>query len=232
MIRADRERLRARQLACRGERLRRLRNQERAVRDRRDAGRRSAHAARRSWDLHLFGDARHLDADEGLTHADEHRDRPRRQHEYLGGRAVQRRVCVPGCDRDGAARLVLRPQDGSGDGKRHGWRRAGLGSLVGRRRRVGSAVSAAPYTFQWDTTKVADGSHTVAVTVTDSLSGTATSARSARDRRQHAAERRSCSSRPRTRGSAARRRSRYRRRTPTGSSRSSSRSTVPRSARF
>ena len=41
---------------------------------------------------------------------------------------------------------------------------------------VGSSVSNAPYTFQWDTTKVADGSHTVAVSVTDSLNRTATSA--------------------------------------------------------
>ena len=41
---------------------------------------------------------------------------------------------------------------------------------------VGLSVTNAPYTFQWDTTKAADGSHTVAVSVTDSLNRTATSA--------------------------------------------------------
>ena len=41
---------------------------------------------------------------------------------------------------------------------------------------VGSPVTTAPYTFQWDTTKVAGGSHTVAVALTDSLNHTAMSA--------------------------------------------------------
>jgi len=39
---------------------------------------------------------------------------------------------------------------------------------------VGSATTS-PYTVNWDTTKVADGSHSVTATVTDSRSGTATS---------------------------------------------------------
>ncbi len=41
---------------------------------------------------------------------------------------------------------------------------------------VGSVISAAPYTFLWDTTKVPDGTHTLAVAVKDSVSSTATSA--------------------------------------------------------
>jgi hypothetical protein len=40
---------------------------------------------------------------------------------------------------------------------------------------VGFPDNSAPYTFQWDTTKVAAGSHTVAVSVKDSLQHTATS---------------------------------------------------------
>jgi hypothetical protein len=41
---------------------------------------------------------------------------------------------------------------------------------------VGTAIAAAPYTFQWDTTKLADGSHTIAVTAKDGAGKTATSA--------------------------------------------------------
>jgi hypothetical protein len=41
---------------------------------------------------------------------------------------------------------------------------------------VGQAVAAAPYTVQWDTTKLADGSHTIAVTAKDGAGHTTTSA--------------------------------------------------------
>ena len=40
----------------------------------------------------------------------------------------------------------------------------------------GSPLTAGPYTFSWDTTKVADGSHTLMVRVTDAQSRTASSA--------------------------------------------------------
>ncbi|HEY1370151.1 MAG TPA: Ig-like domain-containing protein [Gaiellaceae bacterium] len=40
---------------------------------------------------------------------------------------------------------------------------------------VGQAIAAAPYTFQWDTTKLTDGGHTVAVTAKDAAGKTATS---------------------------------------------------------
>ncbi len=39
----------------------------------------------------------------------------------------------------------------------------------------GKAVTAAPYSFSWDTTKLADGSHTVTVKVTDAVGRTASS---------------------------------------------------------
>jgi hypothetical protein len=41
---------------------------------------------------------------------------------------------------------------------------------------TGSPLSAGPYTFQWDTTKVADGAHALAVKVTDATGATVTSA--------------------------------------------------------
>jgi Bacterial Ig domain len=41
---------------------------------------------------------------------------------------------------------------------------------------VGTAVTAPPYTFAWDTTKLADGTHTIAVTATDASGATASSA--------------------------------------------------------
>ncbi len=40
---------------------------------------------------------------------------------------------------------------------------------------TGSPVTASPYTFSWDTTKVADGSHTLVATVTDAQGRTASS---------------------------------------------------------
>jgi hypothetical protein len=40
---------------------------------------------------------------------------------------------------------------------------------------VGTAINAAPYSFQWDTTKAAEGSHTLAVAVKDALGRTASS---------------------------------------------------------
>ncbi|HEV8459879.1 MAG TPA: Ig-like domain-containing protein [Gaiellaceae bacterium] len=40
---------------------------------------------------------------------------------------------------------------------------------------VGTALTAAPYTFQWNTTTLGDGTHTLAATVTDALNRTATS---------------------------------------------------------
>ena len=53
----------------------------------------------------------------------------------------------------------------------------------------GAPVTASPGSLSWDTSKVADGSHTISVAVTDSSHTTASTRNRASDRRQHA---RSC----------------------------------------
>ena len=50
------------------------------------------------------------------------------------------------------------------------------GQLLVDSKPIGTALSAAPYTFSWDTTKFTDGAHTVAVKATDATGSTAVSA--------------------------------------------------------